>query len=391
MHGSIRLALGVTIGIAAQAMGVLAFAEPIGLNQTSAGYTYFYRPGADMRAHDADVALCRTLAIPTVQPGRAAWAALADPYNSDGYWERMQNADQSENRLGREVNLENCMVAKGWRVVAADPAKGAAMLSESRAARLAEIASWVGDTQPHGVIVRSFDNEALNATTPVFAFAAPRGRPLDVDPLPPATEDFVRLDPDDPGASTTTPLSVSRLKPAAPESLRLPGQNSGVVAIALRGHGRFRLVFERVDAEGRPPSDRAIADFTVAQAQIDATGPVRFFKAPPGHWRIAGMAQGPYLLNLCMGAPAFYLAPGAVVYAGAFDPDAPSRAPDMSLAAPRAALPPGSPLSNAIQPADWRNGSVGRCRGAYIYALEFPGRPFVDGYRLGSLATATAP
>jgi len=389
MHASTRLALWAAIGLLAAPTVTVAAS----LNQSaSAGYTYFYRPGASMRTHDEDVTTCRTLSSATVQPGHAAYLATTDPYASSGFWERMQNAGQSENRLGREVNLDNCMVVKGWRIVAVDVATGTALAAQSRARRLAEIAGWVGAEQPHGVIVRRFDNEALDTATSMFTAASPQSQRLDVDPLPPSTADFVRLDPDDPTATSTAPYAIPRPKPLRSEPVRPPSSTSGLIAIALLGSGSdiggFRLVFERVDAKGAPFDDKKTAEFTVAQSQLKTAGPLRIFAVPAGHWRIAAVAQGPYMVNFCFGAPAFYVAPGAVVYAGAFDPHAPSRSPVMDLAAARAALSPDSPVAAMMRPADWRNGSVGRCRGAYIYALEFPGRPFVDDYHLGSLAAA---
>jgi len=386
MRALIRLALWATIALAGSAL-----AEPTSLNETFAGYTYFYKPGATMRTHDADVAVCQMLALPTVQPGRAAAEAATDPYSSAGFWERMENAGQAQSRLGRDVNLENCMVAKGWRVVSVDPASGAALLAESRSDRLAKIAGWVGDEAPHGVVVRTFDNEALYAATPVFAAAQPRGQRLDVDPESPPTPQFVQLDPDDPTANSTEPYSVHRVKPLRPETIRPPGPDSGLIAISMGGSGSFRLVFERVDAHGRQVSDGETDDFTVAQSQPDTAGQVRVYAVPAGHWRIAAMAQGPYLVNFCLGAPDFYLAPSQVIYAGAFDPLAPTRAPNMDLAAGKAAFPQGSRLAETLRPADWRNGSVGRCRGAYLYALEFPGRPFAEDYHMGSMAQTSAP
>ena len=376
-----RLALSATIAWAVAAPAVAA-----SLNKTSDGYTYFNRPGGDLKVHDADVALCRRLATPTVQPGVAAAEAATDPYVSSGYWERMENADPVQNRVGRAVNLENCMVAKGWRVIAVDPAQGAGLAEHDRAARLSVIGPWIGADSPPGVVVRTFADDALQAATPMFAMAEVSGQRLDVDPEPPPTPQFVQLDPDDPYASSTTPVVIHRVKPLRADRVRAPNADRGLIVISLTGGGGFRMLLERVDPQGRLASDGHDAEITVAQSQPDATGPVRVYAVPTGHWRIAAMAQGPYLVNFCLGAPDFYLAPSQVVYAGAFDLAAPARAPNMDLATGKAAFPQGSRLAEALRPADWRNGSVGRCRGAYIYALEFPGRLFAEDYHMGSMA-----
>jgi hypothetical protein len=376
------------------AMGVLATgltASAASLNQTTDGFTYFNKPGADLKALNADIELCRNLAEPTVQPGEAAGEAATDPYISSGFWERMRNADAAQNRLGRTVNVENCMVARGWRVVAVDPALGADLAGRPWAARLAVIGPWVGAAAPPGVVSRAFVNDALDTRTEMFAPAHPRRQWLDVQPQPPPAPDFVRLDPDDPYANSTEPVAVHRVKPLRADRVRPPSGDSGLIVVSLAGDGGFRLVLERVDVHGQPVSDGEDAEITLAQSQPDAVGPVRIYAVPAGHWRIAGMAYGPYLVNFCLGAPDFYLAPGAVLYAGAFDPAAPTLALNMDMAASRAAFPAGSRLAEALRPADWRNGSVGRCRGAYIYALEFPGRPFAEAYHMGSIAQMAAP
>jgi hypothetical protein len=386
MRIPVWLATSIAIAVVAAAP-----ASAASLNRTSDGYTYFNKPGADLKAHDDDVALCRRLIGSTVQPGLAAAEAATDPYNSAGFWERMENAKPALNRLGRQVNLENCMVARGWRVVALEAAEGMALAARDRAGRLGVISPWIGAAAPQGAVVRVFGNDTLQSATLAFAAAEPVGQSLDVEPEPPPTPQFVQLDPDDPNANTTEPVGVRRVKPLRADQIRAPSSDTGLIVVSLAGAGSFRLVLERIDTQGLPASDGEAAEITLAQVQPDATGPLRVYAVPAGHWRIAAMAQGPYLVNFCLGAPNFYLAPSQVIYAGAFDPAAPSRAPDMDLAAGRAAFPQGSRLAEALRPADWRNGSVGRCRGAYIYALEFPGRPFAENYHMGSMAQTGAP
>jgi hypothetical protein len=44
-----------------------------------------------------------------------------------------------------------------------------------------------------------------------------------------------------------------------------------------------------------------------------------------------------------------------------------------------------------MRPASYVNGSTGQCYGAYMYALETTGRPFAEGYALGSKALPAPP
>ena len=75
--------------LAAALAGVLTATSALAgqsLNQTTPGYTYFNKPGADFAAHEAAIGRCRNLAAPTTQPGDAASEAATDPHDSTGYW-----------------------------------------------------------------------------------------------------------------------------------------------------------------------------------------------------------------------------------------------------------------------------------------------------------------
>jgi hypothetical protein len=106
------------------------------------------------------------------------------------------------------------------------------------------------------------------------------------------------------------------------------------------------------------------------------------FSVQPGLWRLAAI----HALSLCLGAPAFEIKPGEVLYAGSFDLSAEGIGPDLNLDEPRAYLA-GHVVAERLRPAIYRNGFTDRCTGTgSIYALEVPGAPFEPTYRAGSRA-----
>jgi hypothetical protein len=119
--------------------------------------------------------------------------------------------------------------------------------------------------------------------------------------------------------------------------------------------------------------------------------------APPGHWRLEKLAlQGVgFEVNFCLGAPAFDVKAGEVIYAGTFDLNGSGVTPDLALDPARAWLGAASPFAAQVKPAAYVNGSRARCGGSSIYDLEFKGAPYADGYGWGgasrqAAATATA-
>ena len=281
------------------------------------------------------------------------------------------------------------MVALGWRVVVLDQAQGQALAGARRAAREDRLADWVGADAPPGVVARRFSNDLFDASRDSFSFAVPRGTSLSTGTLVEPPEPGPHLDPDDPTASSTAPFGKRRLMPLTRDRLMSPHGEGGLVVVNLVGGGDFRLIFERVAPDGRPSQYDGVADFTVAQAPAaSGVGVISgVYAVPEGRWRLAAIARGRYAINFCFGAPSFGVSDGQVVFAGQFDPASGELAPKMNRELGLEALPAGSPLREKLRSADWVNGSVGQCRGAYIYALELPGRPFEDGYRLGSLAS----
>jgi hypothetical protein len=374
------------------------------LNETSAGYTYYYKPGATLDAHDIDVAACRRLAATTYQPPpHTTVVAQGGIYGAIGVAIGEAIVSGIQNHRGHLVNIENCMVVKGWRVVVLDQAEGQALAEGDKKTRTEKVRAWIGAETPHGAIVRTFDNDALDRGTVMFLAANPAGKPL-------STDANVKIaPPPKPVADTEADLNapekprIKPLKPLKPEELGGVPDGTGLIVVNVSGIGDNSLFFQRLGPNADTPAavDGKAGGFVVSQpvkafakAGV-STGMTVVYAVPPGRWRLAAMSAGEFSVDFCMGAPSFPVAAGDVVFAGSFDMASKTLTPDMSPDAAKGLFPGLSTLPDKLRAAEWTNGSTGVCGGVYIYALEFPARPFADGYHMGSLAVsasmATAP
>lgn len=360
------------------------------LTKASEGYTYFSRPGATAAARDADLGDCRARVQTLRQPGDEDAEARAENvggalFGLVGMAVAKSMADSATQKAGREVNLENCMVVKGWRVTALDGAEATQVAALDAKAKAARLSQWVGAATPHGRIVRAFANDAaLNEATVMFE---PAKKPTGV-----------RLDLNDDAAAAAgaaaPPTAPARLaSPMRPQQVGGLAPGMGLVLVNVSGPDAIELMFERVDA----PADGRPAVFVARPAgspYFEADGAPGFLVAymvPAGRWRLSRESAGGIAVSFCLGAPAFDLAAGEAVYAGAFDLGGRALGPDLDAAAARRTLPAVSDLPERLHAAKWMNGTTGGCEGAFAYSLEIPGQPFVEGYAMGSRAPAAAP
>ncbi|MBS0296217.1 MAG: hypothetical protein JSR45_07895 [Proteobacteria bacterium] len=417
-----------TFCAAAAAAAISSMAAPsfaADLTRTSGGYTYFNHPGWSVAQHDADITDCRAkiegMHVPapeghttvTVVGGSVLAAgvggALGAAIAADG-------AQVAADNYARPAQLEDCMVVKGWRVVRLGDDEGKALAAASRRQRTPELLAWMVSDQPHGEVVRVFDNDAATATgEQIFPGPVQRGwmfrkddRGVVIGVLPVPLQGSVSLTPAERRraeleSQKPKPIPPHRIAAARPPKPLGPQELTGIqaglawIVVSLTGEADVSLEIDRMgpDAEtpgwvDGKPSEVFASRSREAYKAAGASGQVtEVFAVPPGRWRLTGIANGGTELNLCMGSPAFDLRAGEVIYAGAFG--AQHTLPDMNLAAAKAAFPAGSPLADAVRPAEWINGTRGKCGwGATIYALEAPGRPFVAGYAIGSRAHVPA-
>jgi hypothetical protein len=361
------------------------------LTKTSAGYTYFNMPGADLAAHDAAVRDCRVISRGVYQPNTqpAVYApGLAGAIGAAIAQAIIQAVIEAK---AKPIYLENCMVVKGWRVVALDPVAGDAIDKLDDAAKAARMAPLVGAEQPEGVVVRVFANDAARQTTGMFTPAANLAKArLSVDAMgKPPEEDKSKPAPGPKMKRTARPP-----KPLKAEQLGGIPADSALIVVNVRGVGALSVQFIRIGPDNNTPAwvDGRPAEITAAQAyKATATaggpnGTTVVFAVPPGRWRLDAFTAGLFRMDFCMGAPAFDVAVGEVVYAGTFDPASDSLLPSNLIDDAKAVFPAGSGLAEKVRPASYINGNTSKCYGAFAYALEVPGQPFADGYRMGTLA-----
>jgi len=381
--------------VAALALGGGAQADPVNLGRASAPNTYFNRPGADMAAHDADLRECLAKAARTSQPSYFVSspnlvAALVASAVAAG----IETAEA--NHAGR-ANAENCMVVRGWRVVALPTDQADAIAKLPRAEQAGKLKDWVGAASPPGDIVRQWNNDAADGATskfergqltggaPNLSFSA---RDISGDQKPAA--------PQSTSGSDRYKALATELKAGAFDKA---GSGDAVVVIFITGsgiHNGDTLAFQRMGPEPDDPAGVVDGrpDLFVAYDNWvwHKKGQWYAYAVPPGRWRVTAMTQlGAGLqLNFCLGAPAFDANAGEVVYAGAFDLSKGYIGPDLALDPAKAWLGPGK-YADGLKPAAYMNGTTAGCGGTWIYDLEFKDAPYVAGYPWGGAAAGRAP
>ena len=397
--------------LAAVASPAAAATTAADLTRTSEGYTYFNKPGADLAAHDAAVRECQTVASKLHQPGpmqpgmtmvipAGASPLAAGIGGAIGMAIAMAIQQAVADHKGQPVNVENCMVVKGWRVVAIDDAEGKAFPTLKKDAQAAQLAEWVGAAEPHGKVTRVFANDAvIGEQKTMFVAATHVGVQISADAVPKASG---KDKPTGPLAAYLPPAVAPKLprraktaeppKPLAEADLGGIPADQGLIVVNVRGDAQVAVTLQRIGPDSATPAwvDGHPAEITVmrpakAFAKAGAAeGATNVYAVPAGRWRLENVEVNSVPMSFCLGGPAFDVAAGEAVYAGSFNPNA--VAPDMSLDVAKAAFPPVSPVVEKLKAAAWVNGVQAQCHGAFVYALELPGRPYVEGYGLGSKA-----
>ena len=382
------------------------------LTRTTDGFTYFNKPGADLAAHDAAVRECRTIAAQMHQPGpmtpsytmvvpAGVSPVAAGVGGAIGMAIAMAIQQSIADHKGAPVNVENCMVVKGWRVVALDDLEGKGFPALKKDVQLAELAQWVGAAEPHGKVVRVFANDAVEGDQKaLFTPATHVGVAVSADLVGKAAgKDKPAAGP---VAAYLPPAAAPRLprkaktaeppKPLADADLGGIPDGQGLIVVNVRGDAQVAVSLQRAGPDPATPAwvDGHPADILVVRpakafARAGAAeGATYVYAVPPGRWRLENVEVNSVAMSFCLGGPAFDLAAGEAVYAGSFNPN--NVVPDMRMETAKAAFPSVSPVVDKLKPAAWVNGVQAQCHGAYAYALELPDRPFVDSYALGSRA-----
>lgn len=362
------------------------------LTGPTSGYTYFNRAGATIDEHDSAVRDCHTLAQGLSYNNRTTTSTGGSDTAAVAAIIRDASLNVQARRRTYTAGIENCMVARGWRVVRMERSAGEA-LDELPAAEIrAQISSLVGADAPTGAIVRTFNNDMLIAGT-VWS-GAPRNLDrvsLSIQATAPSTPGSRERDRDAdlPSRPRTANEPYSRQPRAAsrmaPDATLLVLQTTGEGPLA----GVTEMRFERVGSDPARPAwldDGLPSGFDVA---LDGNRKAHVLPVPPGRWRLTSITrqppfeQGIYTTTFCLGAPSFDIAAGEAVYAGAFDPTL-AFAPNMDLAPIQASLADAPAITSRLRAASYVNGATYPCDGTYIYALEVQSAPFMPGYNAGS-------
>ncbi len=383
-------------------------AAAVNLTRKIGGYTYFNRQGADAAAHDAALKDCVADAANASQPDTYV-------YGGGSFLGAMVAAaveagiEYIADKRGAQANVENCMVVKGWRVVRLSDADGAAIAALDQPGRAARLAPLVGREPPEGSIARVWGNDAASARTVRLGNAGRVGHGsvslMSLAP-PPKSAPGAPADPPAPKPPKRPPTAGSKSVSLA--KLGEPPAGSAVIFFRVKGtsfHSPLQLGFQREGAKPDEPAWR-----TDAQPYFLNAGKGLLFKAkggdvyayvvPPGHWRLAEIGDLLMTLDFCLGAPAFDVAAGEVVFAGDFDMGAETLAPDLNPDTAKALLAATPALAARLKLARYVNGSVNQCGVAiqeatgtapsYLYAFEIKGAPFREGYALGSAVAGAA-
>jgi hypothetical protein len=369
----------LVLPLCALLVGTAAFAQPTNLTKATDGFTYFNRPGADSQGLTADLLDCADATSQTVDPYRTV------PYGAGGLLAGALAAalvmPAFESAAGKSiygVNIENCMVAKQWRVVRLSNAEGGAIAKLDAASQATTLQAWVGLATPHGDIVRSFANEGASAST------VKDGR---ADGWSATSLSVTSLD-----AQAIRAHRLSEARYAGRRIRELPaGQtpdlsgDNGLIIVHLKGLGHQNgewMSFRRLPDTGSTDPQTAVY-FEVWLPSLPFPRPsdrrdrIQAFVVPPGRWIVNNVGQDLSAVSFCVGAPSFQVSRGEAVFAGTFDLGSDDVGPDMSLATAQSFLADRPAVAATLRPAVWSNGARTSCalpqsfvHATFIYALE---------------------
>lgn len=356
--------------------------------KATGGYVYFNRPGANMAKHDAELRNCLEtwqggfqFRKPT-QPIIGGQGVVGDAISMAVGGAMMKGWEKAR----FDVNVEHCMVARGWRVVRVLPEEGKTLAALDHEVLAATLSPWVGAITPHGEIVRAFTNEAAFGDS--ILVRSPQGSStIQLSSL------AISANVGQP-AQRVSALPDSWLLPrnqiADAESVGLTSvpEGSALLIVRMTTAPAYRNSTIAFELAGPPPDGAAYrATFSINVRKSPAVnglmGRTWAFVVPAGKWRLYTNAS---VFDFCLGAPAFEVMQGEVVYLGTINVGPKPPKPDMALDPAIEFLGAGSALAGKLRPAEWLNGSTSLCRNWHPYAYEFDGVPFEPGYVWGSAA-----
>lgn len=391
------------------AIAVSAFmgaARAQSLTGSSPGFHYFYKAGAGIEQHDADLVAC-ALATRALVNGSDAMTGIAAS-TGGGLLPALIGGviDNNENRQGAAANTENCMAIRGWSVIGLTPEDGRALEEPDDAPMIHEkLAPYVNSAEASGAVLRGpFANELA-----VGEFAiGPAGDLEEVSLSVRAVRDLAdaAVEQAGPLKPPRRPKGVKAPRPAqAIKASELQSANPSLSYIVMRVSyasgplGLFDIMFNRLAPDGSEiayDGNPVVARTSKSKTAKGAAGQGKYadyvIPVPPGVWKMGTITAFPFAADLCFGAPAFTVETGSAVYVGEMSIRGGGGyplSPDLGVAKEILASNPA--LAEKVTAAEWTNGFTSDCFGSYAYAYEVPERPFVDMEALKRAAAAEAP
>lgn len=331
--------------------------------QETREYTYFNKPGSTLAQHEEAVRGCVRAVIGLTPPPDNPRAAPLASYTGLGVAGNAIASDiqrtgdwRSQVRWLISINVENCMLIQGWRVVQLDADAARALTRGSREALLARLEPLVSAETPEGHILREFHAADAPGTLlrPEITSRTPSSLSVTAS-LPNREMDSLVRERWNRVYSAYVPPPVPD-KPFAGGSDR--SDDMAFVLASVRGGGDM-VVFAN-DATSQ----------TLVIGTTEPTG-TNIYSISPGRWRIAAFVTSGVTVSMCLGSTAFDIEPGDVLYAGAFDFQNGRFTPDLSLAPAEALIASSPDLQATLNVASYVNGVTFECqRASFAYALE---------------------
>jgi hypothetical protein len=327
------------------------------------GYTYFHKAGETMESHDAAVDACAEEASKAAPSQEAQAFGQAVGGAVGGLIAAGQQGQVNDQVFA--ANLENCMVVKGWEVREFDMKDGAILTAMKPPQRAKLVAQWVGAPTAMGWLDRTYQPIAqmrlhiaepgVNVKPSISLLAGTHKARGIVGPPDRKSFETVAVKPQ-----------------AAPAA---PAEGKAIIVVRTAGTvptpTQLRIAKLEPGADGQQAGGKVtvldVSTDHIFRRKDDPVGPDYVFEVPPGRWRLIG--EGP--INFCFGGPAFDVAAGEVVFAGAFSPAQAFNA-NLDMTATRAALGSSS-LAEKLKPAAWVEGGAFGCGwlpAMYFYSLD---------------------
>ncbi|OYU51803.1 MAG: hypothetical protein CFE27_09990 [Alphaproteobacteria bacterium PA1] len=356
---------------------------PFDLTKATSGYLYFNLAGADMARHDGELKNCISHWASGIRPEPAPYTAgivgiiVIDSMNA--HWEGAR----------KDINIEHCMVAKGWQLVRLPDEEGERLAKLPRNELVQALSPYVSAEQPKGEIVRTWKNETIYQSTLIGKSPEPAKRTL-LSALAISADN-----PEIPGITSIHEVTRKEAHEARKRQHIFGIKTNKLVEATALQPGQVRLIYSVRSSkkkrqiltfiERSDPSDPMGSNFFGVFGERDAL-PLpdgtflshRSVLVPAGLWFV----QGP-LVNLdnCLGAPSFEAKDGTTAYLGTFDTTTDKIGVSMDMTMINEAL---SQSGIGATPVQWQNGFTYPCRQTLMYALEFEGFPFLENYKWGS-------